>query len=133
MYILGLPILCVVIASTSALIMPRANKTTTPDQNTHHTGPDHMDQVSVDSTQARTVFRDLTLGNNTLSMQDLERFLNSSDTNDDGQVTSDEFLQTWFQYNVGSLVNAVAFFFNIDVNKDDRITADVDLKRRCRR
>ncbi|XP_046566593.1 uncharacterized protein LOC124275145 [Haliotis rubra] len=128
MSILVLTILCVAVISSSALIIPRVNKTNTPDPSTHHTDPNHMDQVAVDSKQARTVFRELTLGNTFLKMQDLERFLNSSDTNGDGQVTSDEFLQTWFQHKVGSLVNAVQFFFNIDINKDNRITDDVDLK-----
>ncbi|XP_046331982.2 calmodulin-like protein 5 [Haliotis rufescens] len=128
MSIFSWSLLCVVTVSTSAFIMPRQNKTNPNTQPTHHLDPNHMDQVAVDSKHARRIFEELARGNNSIDMDDLKRFLNSSDINGDGQVTSDEFLLTWYQNDIGSLVNAVPFFFKIDVNKDDRITADGDLK-----
>ncbi|XP_071096848.1 uncharacterized protein [Haliotis cracherodii] len=128
MSILSWSLLCVVSVSSSALIMPRQNKTNPHTQPTHHPDPNHMDQVAVDSKHARKIFEELTRGNNSIEIDDLKRFLNNSDINGDGQVTSDEFLLTWYQNDIGSLVNAVPFFFKIDVNKDDRITADGDLK-----
>ncbi|XP_041371096.1 uncharacterized protein LOC121384677 [Gigantopelta aegis] len=81
-----------------------------------------------DSVEARNLFHKADLNKDQhIHMDEFIKIFMDFDENGDGVVTTPEFVGEWTFRELGPANEAVVLFYNIDVNKDGKLTRDNDL------